>query len=736
MKRAIINTLIFAVAIPSLFAAVKLDGPAAQRLSSSLNVSMPASRSGEVRALPAPDASEKAIYAVEMATDADAQALAYRYNVEAVRANIALVSLDAHELQELAGLDETVQISLGYELQPLLNDARANTGVDAIHSGTGLEQAYTGNNVVVGMMDSGLDINHSNFCKDGNPRAEHVWVITGDGAVQDLNDEYKIKSFTTDTRTSTHGTHVLGIIAGGFRGRATKVASINPRTGKNQYIAGNNIYYGVAPDAILAPCCGTLRNNNSNLAAERVANYAKSKGMPVVMNYSLGHNVGPHDGSTASNKFIAEMGKEMIICISAGNEGEEPISFHHDFTSTSKEAKVCVSSGPSATGALDIWGGDSSTLKFTFVALNKSTGEVLYSYKVDKPIDSPIYITGSYYTAPGYIHDTKFDNCFGTQGAVIISSNVNAANNRYNVNINIQTQAGTAGNDVVSGYIIEGEPGNCVDFYTASCSIMSNGIAGYSDGNSNQSISDFACADNIISVGAYVNVLQWPSSDGIFGYNNVPVEVGDIAPFSSFGKKFGGEQLPFICGPGMGVRSSFSSYYLKDNPKDLQGISAYYAHDNREDYWLEMSGTSMSSPFVAGVCALWLEACPTLTVDEVKAVMKETADHDKYTERNTERWGVGKINALAGLKKILDLNSVGNVVAESKIIISREGDAYNIFAPTGNICAELVNMAGAVVARQAASGNELSFDLPTAQKGVYVLRVNAGNETASRKIVL
>ncbi|MGN1172529.1 MAG: hypothetical protein ACI4SO_01935, partial [Muribaculaceae bacterium] len=39
------------------------------------------------------------------------------------------------------------------------NEARASVGVDKIHAGTGLSQAYTGEGVVVGIIDMGFDPN-------------------------------------------------------------------------------------------------------------------------------------------------------------------------------------------------------------------------------------------------------------------------------------------------------------------------------------------------------------------------------------------------------------------------------------------------------------------------------------------------------------------------------------------------------------------------------------------------
>ena len=736
MKKILLSTLLLSAA-PALLASGKLDAPAALRLEGSVMASMPAARSGEVVALPAPAMDEKAVYAVEMADEASAQALADEYDVIFVIDEMAMVSLDAEELQKLVDNPASKRISLGGENKLHLTDARFETGVDYIHEGDDLEQAYTGENVIVGMMDTGLDINHINFLKDdGTPRAERLWVLIGsNGSVQTYSTPDAIKKFTVDTSSGTHGTHVLGIMGGGYKGRL-KQASINPRTGRPQVLTGNNMYYGVATDAILAPCCGTLDGNNVTIAAERIRNFAAEKGMPAVMNLSLGHNYGPHDGTTASNKLLAKMGEDMIICISAGNEGETNISLHKDFSAASSSVKTFVSNSATANGLVDIWGSDASQLKFTFVAVDKTTGGVVFSYDIDSPTNGNHYLTGSGYTAPDYHHDAKFDALFGSRSAIVVRGGVDSSNNRYNIYFNAQLSAGSEGANIVPGIIVEGAAGKGVDLYcSGELSMMSNGIAGYSNGNAEQSINDMACGDNVISVGAYVNIERWPTIDsGELYFPNVVK--GSIASFSSYGKRFGGEQLPFICGPGMGMRSSYSYRYLEVNPNENKYYVADLDKNGRQNRWMEMSGTSMSSPFVAGVCALWLQANPALTVNDIKEAMKATARQDEFTAQHPERWGVGKIDAYEGLKYVLNIASVGNVSAENEILIKANGNGYEVFSPVGSVRAELYNLAGSTVASESVSGNTLTISTDNVAPGIYVLRATSGSQVKTRKVTV
>lgn len=719
----------------------KFDMPAFQRISIEQQAAAPASRSGEVRTIPGSIKGDKNVFIVTFSNSDYASDFAESgYDVISVRGDMALVSLSSEEAYLLAELPEVISISLGYDNSPMLIDARASTGVDDVHAGKGLPMGYTGKGVICGMMDTGFDANHVNFLSDGEPRVERLWVITGSiGAIQSYTTPDKIKNFTVDTSNGTHGTHVMGIMAGGYKGKL-KQATYNKRTGRVQVLEENCGYYGVATDAILAPCCGTLQNNNILLAAENILNFSKEKEMPAVMNLSLGHNIGPHDGSTAGDKYLAKVGKEMIICISAGNEGGSAVSYHKDFTASDKTVRTFVSASAVADGVLDIWGSDATAFDVTFVAYDKSNGSIKYSYKVPKDKSETIYITGSYYTAPGYIHDEAFDAAFGESGAMIITTGLNPANNRYNVYANLQLGRGSDGANIIPGFIIEGSNAKSVDLYVSGdISIKSNGISGYVDGNDTQSINDMACGDNVIVVGAYTNVVRFPTiGDGEAVFNGNPVK-GNIASFSSYGKTFQGKQLPDITGPGHGVRSSYSYYYLNSNPSANEYVAAQLDGTRRNYSWLQMSGTSMSSPFVAGVCALWLQADPTLTVDDIKNVMKETADNDEFTAVSPERWGYGKINALAGIKKILGSSGIAGVVTEgADMIVTPAAGSVEVFAAgAAQVRVELYTVGGALAAQTVGAGDTANISTEGLAKGVYVLRAVAdGTRTVTRKIAL
>ena len=69
-------------------------------------------------------------------------------------------------------------------------------------------------------------------------------------------------------------------------------------------------------------------------------------------------------------------------------------------------------------------------------------------------------------------------------------------------------------------------------------------------------------------------------------------------------------------------------------------------------YYTQISGTSMATPHVAGVVALMLDADPTLTPDEVKQILVQTASRmPGYDEWQV---GAGYVNAYAAVDKVFN----------------------------------------------------------------------------------
>lgn len=128
--------------------------------------------------------------------------------------------------------------------------------------------------------------------------------------------------------------------------------------------------------------------------------------------------------------------------------------------------------------------------------------------------------------------------------------------------------------------IVEGVAGTSVDLY-GSVNLASNGFAGFVDGSPSNSINALCCGDNTLSVGAYVNTNPYPSLGGMMTFGESR-QVGDIAYFSSYGHTFQGRQLPDVVGPGMGMISSYNSYYVaQEIASYIEMLKKPAEHQNR-----------------------------------------------------------------------------------------------------------------------------------------------------------
>lgn len=99
----------------------------------------------------------------------------------AENAGTATVRLTLDALQRLAKQQGVEYIQITSGATQMLNLARQEAGTDLIHKGTDLPQAYTGEGVVVGVVDAGFDYMHAAFRRpaDGALRIADGNIVLG-----------------------------------------------------------------------------------------------------------------------------------------------------------------------------------------------------------------------------------------------------------------------------------------------------------------------------------------------------------------------------------------------------------------------------------------------------------------------------------------------------------------------------------------------------------------------------
>lgn len=674
-----------------------------------------------------------------------------------------LLNLPVDEVERVAALPSLRSVQLGRKVKPLLKYAREATGVDLVHQGTGLSQAYTGKNVVCGIVDMGFDFNHANFLdSEGRNRVKYYENVTLNNYATSDDDLFKITYYntpeqiaalTTDDKTMYHGTHTMGIMAGGYKG-ATQAALLAGEDGHSASVQNSidNPYYGVATEAdIVAATCTSFSDLEIVQAVDDLIGYSQFVQKPIVVNLSLGTNQGPHDGTNIVCQYFDALAQyyNAKIVLAAGNEGNLKIAANKTFTADDLEMQSFIDGGPIEIegkeytlryGNVELYSNDETPFEVQAVIYNLNRGRVTnrFSFTLSEETKG----TAQYWCSEAYqqtdndIVDKSFSQNF--EGYIGIGWAVNPYSGRAYAAIDVCTLDSLnrdPSKNYAIGFIVKGREGQRIDAFAMgdSLSLDSYGREGWTDGSCNGSVSDMCTGKQTLCVGAYTSTDSWAQLDG-FAYSlpEAGLTTGHVAPISSYGTLIDGRNLPHVLAPGAMVVSSMSRYYLDfGGLTDKDDIMSARALTLGRDPFVWGIGTSMACPMVSGIIALWLEANPNLTMAEIKDILAQTSVvDDKLAADDKVQVGAGLIQAYEGLKEVLrrqEAAGIHGVGAEATRLVTTPLGAqrFRVFlAGAPSLQVEVFNMAGVCVARQQAAGDEATLSLAGQPKGSYVVRVN------------
>lgn len=557
---------------------------------------------------------------------------------------IASVSISINQLSQIISNKAIQRVAAFPPAKQPLNDSMLfNSNITPVHNAQSpLLQAYDGASVIVGFIDTGIDITHPDFWNSaGSTRILWLWdqtkpVAANTPTVSANGQEWSKADIdaglaSSHTDPGGHGTHVAGVGVG--NGLAT---------GK---------FKGVAPKADIIFVAYDFTKSLMVEAVKYIYDKAAIAGKPCVINASLGGDYGMHDGLDLESQAIkslinARAGQAFIAA--AGNSGAKG-TCHLAYTVSPTDTNYTLFAPSGGKVYMNIIA-DSSNLvnvKFAIGADNMAPhsfrGNIPFlpisSITLGVPVTTSLVVGGKQIGKIQYYLD-KVNGVYDLQFFITPDS----------ASYNWRLMATGIGKFDLWNYNSAGN--SYVPIVNSAATIATfSDAAAYKFPDANKSIQGgFQCLDEVIAVGNYQNRASYIdcNSNPYVDPTKIP---GQLISTSSVGPTRDGRLKPEITASG-DMTMAAASLQLRNNPSFKPNMAEGCFH-------IRNGGTSHASPIVAGLAALYLQKNNTATMAQLRNAIIGSASQDVFTghEIPNNSWGYGKVDGYGAMIETLLVTS-------------------------------------------------------------------------------
>jgi subtilisin family serine protease len=619
---------------------------------------------------PLADGSGRLPLVVEVPSSADARSLGWLPLSE----SLATVRVAPADLGRFVAAHGEVRFSIWPGLHPVLDASARLNRVDVYRAALALRGsplAGTGKGVVVGIVDTGVDATHPDL-RDRTGGTRIAWMLDFSrpplGRHPDLERAFGCTA-PEQSPCAVLDKADIDRALGGDPGATLSADLVGHGTHVTSIAAGNGgadaRFAGGAPEATIIVASvahgdlgGTVADVDVVTAARFIFDRAEAMSQPAVVNLSLGSDFGPHDGTTPIEQSLAELvgaahqGRSIVVA--AGNSGalykgdeDQVLGIHTETRVTSGAPAKLTAFTPDARKGSDVSG-----TGFVWITY-RATDSIAIGLEGPNGLSIrpvPVGRKAGFRASDDSLTAAIYNGAVGPEsplpagshGAVIVWDGKWSGSGRMIVELEGE---GFADAWVDARFDETGAAG--ATFFELATRAGTINVPG--------------SHPDLIAVGCSINRTDWVDSDGV-GRDLTGTAYAFLTPadgschFSSAGPTATGASKPDLSAPGAMVAAAMS----RDASPGTSPFSAFSAPSGLcagggeclvvDSGHALLTGSSMSSPQVAGAIALLFERDPRLTQREILRILQSGARRPFGPIASDLQLGAGALDVAGALE--------------------------------------------------------------------------------------